>query len=489
MRASDLAKQTQQLTGFVQEVPKFDVSLEHNHFELKAEHIERQNKRLKPKPILKAKEQLINLKADANNFRLQAAARDISLQAQTAKTGRVLQGKADRTGAHLQGNVDKNGVPLQAQTDKNNLPLKAKVDKNGTPLQAHAIENPRTPLDTLEHGVRPPFHFDLNDLTSTFAPDIATKMDSEIAQARTRTADEVRRRERELEPKLRNRAPQPDMPPIPNKVQVNVQLVKTINEKLAQSKSSSAQKIALKVPVPKLPMDKMPLDRLPLGPMNGSGSKLPLTPTALKIPSPAAQNLDNTNRNKSVSAMEAELANVRQQHPQNSNLAAMLDDAKNRARTRATAIEPGVDAILTHARSIPVSVSPAIPNTNIRGDAQDVVPWDEWHSRFASLARGPILANVSKAKTTSGADTVEITVWRDHRLQVKLSKPSNAGFDAAILSAYKSLAGNTNLEFPKNSVRQSITFLVDNEHNGAGVPSAVQSQPSLGDKEIIRRRL
>ncbi len=100
----------------------------------------------------------------------------------------------------------------------------------------------------------------------------------------------------------------------------------------------------------------------------------------------------------------------------------------------------------------------------------------------------PILANVSKAKNPSGSNTIQITVWQDHRIEVKVTKTSTPIFDNAILNAYKTLAGNPGLEFPKHSRRKSITFLVDNEHKSAGVPSGVQSETSK-DREVVRYHL
>jgi hypothetical protein len=184
---------------------------------------------------------------------------------------------------------------------------------------------------------------------------------------------------------------------------------------------------------------------------------------------------------------ELERAKIATTRPEEVN--SQLDDALKQAKTHVSNVQPGLDAILTHTRALPGTTFPDVPKVAASGDAYDVVPWDEWHARFAQLARNPILANVSKAKNASGSDTVQITVWRDHRMDAKITKPSNQAFDNAILAAYKQLAGNANLEFPKGSKRPSITFLVDNQHRGAGAPSGVQSQTSLGDREVFHYHL
>jgi hypothetical protein len=138
---------------------------------------------------------------------------------------------------------------------------------------------------------------------------------------------------------------------------------------------------------------------------------------------------------------------------------------------------------------VPNKTFPAVPSVSAPGDRADVVPWDEWHRRFSNLARGPLLANVKRLKNPSGADTVEITVTNDNRLSIKLTKKSNQDFDHAILQAYQALSGNAGLKFPTHSRRKSITFLIDNEHQGPGMPSTILSTPSTGDKEIIHRHI
>jgi hypothetical protein len=441
------------LQGLVEEKPKFDVSLSNYTFNLGIKRT--QLLRAQRRPILHAQDSMGLLHGDAHShvFRLQTAAQGVSLQSQSAKTGRALQGQ---------------------------------VDKNGHPLNGKVVENPRSPLNTIER-FHAPFQLDLRKLTAEVAPDIVSQMDAEIGQARSKTADIVARQEKEMEPKLQGRTPREDMPPLPAKTNATLGLSRTVDSEIAASKQNEdgAARRAAKQLIAEMSQSGVMRGGMPRIP----GMKVALMPMPQPPAASSQHSIPRTAVNQSEREMTAELARVNRQAPAASDLSAKLEGARSQARTNVAAAQPGLDAILTHSRCLPGTSFPAVPKVTAQGDASDVVPWDEWHVRFAQLARDPILMSVSKAKNPSGFDTVEITVWPDHRLDVKLAKKSNAIFDRAILDAYKSLSGNPGLQFPKRSRRQNITFLVDNEHKGAGVPSGVQSQTSPGDKEVIRYHL
>jgi hypothetical protein len=148
-----------------------------------------------------------------------------------------------------------------------------------------------------------------------------------------------------------------------------------------------------------------------------------------------------------------------------------------------------MDAILTHLRKIPPASMPAA-NTAVSAqlDSTETIQWDEWHSRFAGLARDPILLAVKKSGNPSGANTIEITVSADKHVTARIVTAGDKKFDQAILQAYQSLNHNPDLAFPAKSRRTSITFLIDNEHKRAGVPSGVDSQTSVGDKEVVHNQ-
>jgi hypothetical protein len=217
--------------------------------------------------------------------------------------------------------------------------------------------------------------------------------------------------------------------------------------------------------------------------MPGDGLRRPLQLQASAIPEHANENNRLTNSERE---MDAEMMQVKSTKPSAEELDATISDAKDRARTNVAIAVPGLDAVLTHAHSLPETNIPTIPIGGTIDEPSEVVPWEKWHERFANLASDPILKNVSGSKVRSGFVTVQVTVWRDHRVEAKLTKSTNTDFDRAILAAYKSLNGNPGLAFPEHSRRDNITFLVDNEHKAPTTPSTVQSKTSVGDKEVIR---
>jgi hypothetical protein len=439
------------LEGFVEQTPKFDTHLPDYHFQLGVDQtVLRGSER---KNLLHAKAKLKNLRARADQFYLKTTTNDVSLKAQTAAAAHPLQGKADT---------------------------------NGPPLQAKVTEIPRSPLNTLERDVHAPFQLDLDKLMSKIAPNLVSAMDLEISQAPVRSAESVARQVKELEPQLNARTPHPAMPVVPPGVKVDANLTRALETET--KRSSSDMHDTTGDDANKLKKELEQGER-----MHGDGQKLAGLKTAF-VPQIPSGGSNNSNSNKSAidqaaREMDAQMARVKKQTSSASDIDAELSDAKNQSRTKVAISQPGLDAILTHARNLPQKNLPDLPNASIQTDVEDIVPWDAWHARFVQLASGPIFKSVSRVKNPSGADTVQITVSRNHSLTVTLVKPSSPAFDSAIVSAYKSLNGNPNLEFPKLSRRQSITFLVDNQHKGTGIPTGVQSQPSIGDKEIIRHHI
>jgi hypothetical protein len=436
------------LQGLVEEQPKFDVSLSQNTFQLGIEH--KEFTRGPRKPILHGGDKLGLLRGGTRVFRLKADDQNVNLQSQKAKTA------------------------------SNNM-LHGGVDKNGNPLSARVVDNPLTPLKTNEH-FHPQFQFDLRKLTNNVAPDIAYQMDQELEHPNNPPPDEVTRQEKLMESKLRPEAPHSDMPPTNPITTLTASLARAFESEMEKTKQSEQQAKGPGIESMKLAMGAGPMapGQFPGAPGNGTGNfpKLP----AGGMPD---QSRESAEQKQSEREFDSELAGIKKDKPLSSkDLDAKIADAKVRVQTTVTNVEPKLDAVLLNVRPLDLTIDPAMPKKiGVEADVVDVVPWDEWHSRFAKLAQDPILANVSRAKKTSGFDTVEITVWRDHRVEAKLIKASNADFDLAILNAYKSLAGNPGLAFPNHSLRKSITFLVDNEHKGSGAPNSVQSQTSRGDRE------
>lgn len=430
------------------------------------------------------------LQGHADQNALRTTADQNALQGRTEQNAlHALQGRADQSA--LQGRADQNQSTLReqreqlrAQTSASANNLQTNIKTGATPLRARVQEPPASPLNTLEH-VRVPFHLDLRKLTEDIAPDIITRMESELEEARMTTADRVAQQEKLMTPQLQAQPPHRDFPTVPPKTNMTIAIASAIQKELTQSKQQlkqSTSKAAEKLKA-----------ALAAGGMGGSGR--PGSGAGFIIPSnaPAPKFPDINQSKNSISTSETErqldheLATATTRKGSLAALDATLKTAQNNAKRKVASVEPGLDMILTHARTAPQSGNPRVPETALNGDLTEVVQWDEWHSRFAQLAKSPLLAKVAKAKNASGDNSIEITVSRDHRLQAKIVRASNQSFDNATVEAYTSLSGNPQLQFPPRSKRDSVTFIIDNEHRGAGAPSAVQSQSGTGDKEIVQR--
>jgi hypothetical protein len=442
------------LEGFVEQTPKFDTNLPDYHFQLGVDQtVLRGSER---KNLLHAKAKLKNLRARADQFYLSTTQNDASLKAQIAKTAAK--------------------------------PLQGTVDKSGQPLQAKVAEVPRSPLNTLERNVHAPFQLDLDKMMSKIAPNLSSAMDLELSQAPVRSAESVASQVKEMEPQLVARVPNPAMPAVPTKVRVDASLSRALETETKHS--SSRMNDTAGDGVKKLQKELEQGER-----MHGDGGQLLAGLKAALVPCMPAGPSTNSQSDKNAidraaRELDAQMAHFKKQTASATEIDSELNNAKNQSRTTVAIAQPGMDAILTHARSLsPQKNIPSLPDAAVQIDTSDVVAWDQWHAKFASLARDPIFNNVSKAKNTSGANTVQITISNNHKITVTLVKPSNPVFDNAVISAYKSLNGNPNLAFPRLSRRQSISFLVDNEHKGSGIPTGVQSQPSVGDREVIHHHI
>jgi len=117
-------------------------------------------------------------------------------------------------------------------------------------------------------------------------------------------------------------------------------------------------------------------------------------------------------------------------------------------------------------------------------ELESKVSWDKWYADVSRLCE-PLLADaVEKHGNPAGANSVKISVWRNHHLTASLAKGKDTDFNAAILEAYASLDGSSALEFPAGSSRDKVTFFVDNRHDTADPVSGVSSRSIVGDEEI-----
>lgn len=369
-----------------------------------------------------------------------------------------------------------------------------------------SAEEPESTIHTREYGVKPRFSVDLRKMEAKYAPDIARLMYAEIAAARRRAAGIVAREEPLMKKELQARLPQLDSIPVHkasasskpleaglDQSQKELQKEKPLLDQFNAAKQEAKQSANAKMPqlsaqtgqtgqMPQLPTQtaEMPqFPKLPIGKINFPDNKN-------LIPNFLAKKPDTTDAEKQLAG---ELRNAKTKAiPSASDLSAELARAKRQAQDAVKQAQPSMDTILTYLRKSPSTEIPAPGKAPAptEEDSVSVIKWDEWHARFAGLARNPILNAVNKSNNPSGSNTVEITVRRNHSLSVRVTQAGNTAFDQAIVQAYQSLDGNTGLEFPAGSKRNAITFSIDNKHTG-GVPKSVKSQTSIGDQEVLRQ--
>lgn len=109
--------------------------------------------------------------------------------------------------------------------------------------------------------------------------------------------------------------------------------------------------------------------------------------------------------------------------------------------------------------------------------------WDRWYAKMGSIIHDPLLKALDRHGNPSGANTVLVTVWKNHRLSIQITQPSNAAFDQAVVEAYRSLDNNPAIEFPAGSCRTVVTYFIDNRHATEGTPIGITKQIIKGDKE------
>ena len=362
--------------------------------------------------------------------------------------------------------------------------INLRADKSDIALRGRVAEDQRdSTVNTREYGVKPRFYVDLRKLAAKSAPELAWLMQSEIAAGRLKVAAEVARDEQLMQRELRSRQPQLGLPPIPAPSGPSPAPSNELEAALAQAKQHAQRESrqAIQHYEAAVSQGERPVERLPSSQVNLSNNVL------LGVPDWFMPSAPKTNTSRSQRQMTEELAKANQLAPSESQVNVRLDRAQKQAQAAVRQAQPVMDTILTHLRPIANLRIPATVQIEAapERDAQSVIQWDAWHAQFAKLAQNPILQVMGRSGNPSGVNTVEITVWPNHHIAVRLVKSGNAGFDQAILKAYHSLDGNPALEFPPHSRRSTVTFLIDNKHTGTGVPSAVKSETSIGDTEIL----
>jgi hypothetical protein len=105
----------------------------------------------------------------------------------------------------------------------------------------------------------------------------------------------------------------------------------------------------------------------------------------------------------------------------------------------------------------------SIPNNKFdlgseRGDRQLVLAWETWHHQISAA----IYHRWGETADIPGRAALRITVTRDRRLSIEVTRPSgNPAFDRTLREAIMSLDGNPGLTFPTASQRNVVSFEAD----------------------------
>ena len=118
-----------------------------------------------------------------------------------------------------------------------------------------------------------------------------------------------------------------------------------------------------------------------------------------------------------------------------------------------------------------------------KGKHEDLVLWDQWYFDFAKICEPRLLAEFNARHNPAGANSVQITVRDNLSLSVNLISGEDDAFSRAAIQAYSSLSKNPALKFPQGSLRQQVTFSVENRHDQADSISGISTKTCTGDIE------
>lgn len=372
------------------------------------------------------------------------------------------------------------------------------------------------PITTVERNVKGVFHLDLQALLPKIAPDLSRQLEGRVEDTKRRLAAQLENNRPLLDAELSAPRPAATIPQVPKMAPVPAVPAAPPGPRLA-----SLPAIPTSVPVPSIQSGTTKPVTVPGGgngaPVKlpgGAGGGMPKMPggggfSSGLYPLPIEDLSAKMNKARQVAAkLNANPASISTSTSAtitsaDKEIEAQLLAAKKRTdamtdvNARLAAAQKDVSAALKNAQaqlnSIMVNAR-RLPDSNGSGSViadehigNRTIPWDAWHAKFAKVAGDSILSSVNKAGAPVGENTVSVIVWPNHRVKITLMKKSNARFDAAVLSAYQAIDGNVQLAYPAGSLRQSVTFLVDNKYSGKGNASMVQSRTTSGDKEFQRQ--
>jgi hypothetical protein len=133
----------------------------------------------------------------------------------------------------------------------------------------------------------------------------------------------------------------------------------------------------------------------------------------------------------------------------------------------------------------------AEPKSRLQTAPQLVAPinesllWDPWYQHVNALVCQAIRKSMPKYGNPAGTNRVHITVWPDHKIEVRLIEGSNPKFNDAILEAYKSLDLSAELKFPHGTQRKQNDYEIAHIQEIPATTASFESRTIRGDLETL----
>ncbi len=125
------------------------------------------------------------------------------------------------------------------------------------------------------------------------------------------------------------------------------------------------------------------------------------------------------------------------------------------------------------------------PQVALTAQIDESLLWDQWYQHINDLVCNALTKTMPNHGNPAGTNRIHITVWPDHRLEARLVQGSNAKFNAAILEAYSSLNGSSDLEFPRGTRRKQNDYETAHIQEIPAVTASFDSKTIHGDMETL----
>jgi hypothetical protein len=111
--------------------------------------------------------------------------------------------------------------------------------------------------------------------------------------------------------------------------------------------------------------------------------------------------------------------------------------------------------------------------------------WDRWYQHVNDLVCTELAKTMPNHGNPAGRNRIHITVWANHRIEARLVEGNNPRFNDAILEAYSSLNGNSDLEFPRGTHRKQNDYETAHIQEIPAITAAFDSKTIHGDRETL----